>query len=302
MKNLKRKDYLDRLEQLLDILKENETQSITDIATIFNVNNRTVYRMIYSLEQQGYMVDSGRGYPRLIARHSELDDDITTFTQQEQATLQEVIMTLMQNDPCMKGLEGPLGDKLRSVVMPYFMCNKHQLRCVSKINEGMQNHKQVVLCGYRSSHSGTISNRTVEPVQWSPNYRQVYAFDTDRHEMRCFVINRIASVNVTPKSWQFGKQHVKMECDCFWMTGTPIEVDLHLDMLALNLLHEEYPLSTNYKIYENPTPNCELPYRVRMTVRSLLGVNRFVKGLELHAKLIELPRTALTSHPNVPTE
>lgn len=87
-------------------------------------------------------------------------------------------------------------------------------------------------------------------------------------------------VEPTGVRWRYESEHVVPEVDCFWMGGAPKEVTLRIDLLALNLLHEEYPLSRQYEVRNSDDE--AMPYEVTLVVRSPLGVGRFVKGLDGH--------------------
>ena len=112
------------------------------------------------------------------------------------------------------------------------------------------------------------------------NYAYLWAYDVEAQANKVFRISRIGNVQVTNDPWTAKAKHKRGQADIFHFTGdTPIPVKLELDLLAKNLLVEEYPESAvELKPIgaTNGTPDCFL---LQTNVYSMLGLGRFYCGL-----------------------
>lgn len=280
-----RVNYESKIERMLASLKGDEQLSISDFAILFEVSERTIYNMINVVRNRGYRVCIVQNVPRLESYVSPVGGNGDVYLSTDEADLLlYLIHHLSVAHPKRQSLSSLLGKDLKDRLQPYFCHVDEDLYKVSRIAEAIRNHTQLVLKGYRSGHSGTVSDRTVEPVEWSANYRQLHAYDVEKRAMRTFVVSRMEGVEATGKAQRFQKEHVVPEIDCFWMSGEPREMTLHMDLLALNLLHEEYPLSRQYEVRQ--VDDEFMQYEVTLEVRSPLGVGRFVNGMPDHVKVV----------------
>lgn len=273
--------YDARLGRLMDILESDEQHSVDELGEMLGCGRRTIYRMLKVLQQGGKPIDYNKSHPRL--KDGKRDEDTCSIflSSEEVQLLMQTIHCLSMDNPFRQSLSSKFGATLRNTLMPYFTCNSNGMRCVAGINRSLLCHRQLVIKGYASSNSGTISDRLVEPVRWSANCRQLQAYDVEKGGMRVFAVSRMQETIVSDQEWQHEAQHRKLEEDCFWMTGDKIyNVTLLMDLRALNLLHEEYPLSEQYKVRNSGDET--RPYKVTLEVRSPLGVERFVRGLSEH--------------------
>jgi predicted DNA-binding transcriptional regulator YafY len=131
----------------------------------------------------------------------------------------------------------------------------------------------------------SISDRLVEPIKFSTNYTDVYAYEVATGITKVFKISRISQVEVSLTDWQHENKHVKIETDCFRMTGKEdLPVTLKMTLKAKNLLVEEYPLSARHLSYDGEF------WWFRANVKDLAGVGRFVIGLSDQITVIESPK------------
>lgn len=291
MRNTDRKysvrgNYESKIQRLIGMLKTDEQHSVVELAEIFDVSRRSVYNMIDEVSSRGFHVVSNNGIPRLRNFIDQVSDTGDVFlTQNEADLLLYLINHLAQGNPQRQSLTSLMGRDLRDLLQPYFSNIDADLAKVSRIGQALRSHHQLMLRRYRSGSSGTIADRRVEPVQWSPTYHQLYAFDVDKRSMRAFVVSRMDDVEVLDQTWQHAAEHRVPDTDCFWMTGEPYEVTLRLTLRALNLLHDEYPLSRQAEVRESGDD--AYPYETTLTVRSPKGVGRFALGLPDDVLLIE---------------
>ena len=141
----------------------------------------------------------------------------------------------------------------------------------------------------------SISDRLVEPIKFSTNYTDIYAYEVASGKTKTFKISRIQNVSVSLKDWQNEDKHENIEADCFRMTGKEdIPVTLRMTLKAKNLLIEEYPLASKYISYDGKD------WWFKGNVKDLAGVGRFVVGLADQMDIINSP--ALVNYLKIFTE
>ena len=128
----------------------------------------------------------------------------------------------------------------------------------------------------------------VEAYDVRPEDGLVMCFDRTKFETRVFSINRIGYVEIQENEpWKYPASHKKVDVDVFHMTGdTPVHVSLQLDLMAKNLLIEEFPTAKNYI---KPHKGDDNIWYFDTNVNKLEGVGRFYMGLANHIKILEAP-------------
>ena len=157
---------------------------------------------------------------------------------------------------------------------------------VVALTEAIKEEKCVILHGYSSGSSGEVKQYTLEPFAFMGNYAYLWAYDVEAQANKVFRISRIGNVQVTNDPWTAKTKHKRGQADIFHFTGdTPIPVKLELDLLAKNLLVEEYPESAA-ELKPAGTPDCFL---LQTNVYSMLGLGRFYCGLAGHITILDAP-------------
>ena len=148
----------------------------------------------------------------------------------------------------------------------------------------MREKKTVILKGYESSHSGEISDRLIEPFEFSTNCIDIWGYDLEKAENRVFKISRIGKVIVMDEDWTNEARHQKSKTDCFRSSGyEQTLIKLEMSMMAKNLLIEEYPLAEQDLRKEGDK------WILETMVSGMEGVGRFVIGLAHEIKVIDSP-------------
>ena len=179
--------------------------------------------------------------------------------------------------------------------------NKVNGENIMRLREAIDKKKQVILVGYESGNTMSISDRLVEPIKFSTNYMDIYAYEVASGKTKTFKISRIRNVSVSLKDRQHEDRHENIEADCFRMTGKEdIPVTLRMTLKAKNLLVEEYPLSARHLSYDGEF------WWFRANVKDLAGVGRFAMGMadqilsidsvELKCYLIDYVKEHVTKH------
>ena len=153
---------------------------------------------------------------------------------------------------------------------------------IMRLRQAINEKKQVILVDYESGNTMSISDRLVEPIKFSTNYADIYAYEVATGITKVFKISRIGCVDLSLIDWQYEDKHTNIETDCFRMTGKEdIPVTLKMTLKAKNLLIEEYPLSAKYVSFDGEW------WWFRANVKDLAGVGRFVIGLADQIEIID---------------
>ena len=165
--------------------------------------------------------------------------------------------------------------------------DKDKTSNISDLQNAIDQKKVVILHNYSSSHSGDIEDRRVEAYDIRPDDGVIIAFDIDKQKPLVFSIGRIGYVEITDKSWSYTAQHRQIQLDVFRMSGSKkIAVSLELDLLAKNLLVEEYPAAKNFI---KPHKGDNDVWYFDTEVQSIEGVGRFFIGLANHIRIVNSP-------------
>ena len=167
--------------------------------------------------------------------------------------------------------------------------DKEKAANLSWLHKACQLKKCVILHGYASSNSRKIQDRHIEPFKVVEKDNLVQGFDIDKKVCRVFNIDRIDYVELLDnEDWGNTRAHKEIEVDAFHLSGErAMPVSLELDLMARNLLIEEFP-RTKEKITADKKDSNK--YYYNDTVRSILGITRFYMGLADHITIIEAPQ------------
>ncbi len=166
--------------------------------------------------------------------------------------------------------------------------NEGKAAALSRLQHAQTQKKCVVLHDYASSNSGKVSDRFVEAYDVRPEDGLVICYDRRKFATRVFNINRIGYVEIKEdEPWKYPASHDKIEVDVFHMTGEkPIHISLQLDLMAKNLLIEEFPRAKNSV---KPHKGDDNIWYFDTEVYQLEGVGRFYMGLANHIKILDAP-------------
>lgn len=129
-----------------------------------------------------------------------------------------------------------------------------------------------------------ISDRFIEPFEFTTNGIDVWGYDIEKQENRVFKISRIDRVSILEDDWTNESKHQKSKTDCFRISGfTQTPVRLELSMMAKNLLLEEFPLA------EKDLKLVDYRWILDTMVSGMEGIGRFVIGLASEVKIIDSP-------------
>ncbi len=278
---------IERLLRVMQLLINNRHYSIEDIAAKLDISQRTVYRYIDTFRSSGFLVSESDGIYSLDKSSKQLRQisDLIYFTDEEAYILKRAIESIESSNPVMDALKNKLYSVYNFKRLADITVHKEHLNSVNLLAEAIENRNCVTIKEYRSSNSGAISDRRVEPFAFGLNLIDVVCYEPASGLNKIFKISRIGEVIVLSDQWQNESKHKKLETDVFRMMGFERHfVKLKLTMRAANLLVEEYPLSEKRMIRMDDDM-----FLFEDFVTSYEGVGRFVLGLCNEIEVLDTP-------------
>lgn len=270
------------------MLTANVEYSVDDLADRLDMSRRTIYRYIDTFREAGFVIKKHGNYIRLDKESPHFKDisQLVHFTEEEAVILRRAIESIDDTNLLKQNLKRKLYSVYDSGTLADTIVKGSNSSNVHSLIEAIENHKQVILHNYASSHS--IRDRKVEPFGFTTNYVNVWCFDTEDNRCKIFKTARIGKVELCDTDFQHAELHKENFIDIFRMIATeggePITVKLLLGRLAYNLIMEEYPLSEKYITKQDASH-----WLLDTKVANLQGVGRFTIGLMDDIEIIESP-------------
>ena len=272
----------------MKMLTANVEYSVDDLADRLDMSRRTIYRYIDTFREAGFVIKKHGNYIRLDKESPHFKDisQLVHFTEEEAVILRRAIESIDDTNLLKQNLKRKLYSVYDSGTLADTIVKGSNSSNVHSLIEAIENHKQVILHNYASSHS--IRDRKVEPFGFTTNYVNVWCFDTEDNRCKIFKTARIGKVELCDTDFQHAELHKENFIDIFRMIATeggePITVKLLLGRLAYNLIMEEYPLSEKYITKQDASH-----WLLDTKVANLQGVGRFTIGLMDDIEIIESP-------------
>lgn len=278
---------VERMLRLMKILTANTLYTVDEIAERLNMSRRTIYRYIDTFREAGFVIKKSGNHIRLDKASPHFKDisQLVHFTEEEAVILKRAIENIDDTNLLKQNLKRKLYSVYDNKILADTIVRGSNSTNVHSLIEAIEEHCQVKLIGYRSSHGGEVRDRLVEPFGFTTNYVQIWCYDTESNSCKLFKLSRISSVEILNTKWQHQSKHEKAPIDIFRMNGKESkEIELELGILAHNLILEEFPLSENYL-----TQIDKDRWLLKTEVRSYAGVARFVIGLMDDIKIVNTP-------------
>ena len=274
-----------KLLRLMKILTGNVSRTIDQVAKEMGITPRTVYRYIDDIREAGFVVNKlyGNVYAMgKVARGLSDFNRLIYFTEEEAYITAKMIEGIDNNNVLKRDLQRKLASVYDSTSIANYIDNTANAANVEALADAIKRKKQVVLKQYESAHSNESKDRLVEPIEFTANMIDIWAYDIENDDNRVFKIQRIHSVEVMDTDWAFKSKHKAIKPDVFRMVGNLNEkVVLQLNTRAKSLLLEEFPLA------EKDLKREDGKWFLKTTIHSLEGAGRFVIGLAADIKIIE---------------
>lgn len=278
---------IERVLRLMMMLTSNNRYTIEELGEKLEASPRTIYRYLDTFKEAGFVVSKKGNYFRLDRRSRYFKDisQLVHFTEEEAYILNSAIESLDPTNAIKQNLKAKLASIYDFKMLAECVVKGDNARNVNAIIEAIENRKQIILHNYTSAHSRQVSDRIVEPMSFTTNYIQVWAYEVSSGRNKLFKLSRIGKVEILDKEWEFEQEHKEGLMDLFRINSfEQIPVKLKLGIRAASLLVEEYPLGEKYI---SPLPDDPSHFILDTWVCGYEGVGRFVLGLLDDIEIIE---------------
>lgn len=276
-----------RLLRLMELLSSNVDYTTQELMDRLEISRRSIFRYLESFKSAGFtMKKKGASVHKLLSNNCHKIDlsQLIHLSEEEAYLLHNLLGTLTSDCQVAINLEKKLTALFDATSVTEIIGNKVTGENIMRLRQAIDEKKQVTLVNYESGHTMRISDRLVEPIKFSTNYTDIYAYEIATGMTKVFKLSRIGCVDLSIVDWQYEDKHIDIETDCFRMTGKEdIPVTLKMTLKAKNLLIEEYPLSSKYISYDGKE------WWFKGNVKDLAGVGRFVIGLADQMNIIDSP-------------
>ena len=276
---------ISKLLRLMKLLTGNVSRTIDQLAAEMGITSRTIYRYIDTIREAGFVVNKlyGNVYAMgKVGRGLSGFNKLIYFTEEEAYIVAKMINGIDNNNVLKRDLQRKLASIYDSTSIANFIDNTATAANVEALADAIKRRKQVVLKHYESAHSDEAKDRRVEPIEFTTNMIDIWAYDVENADNRMFKVARIQEVEVTDDDWAFKSMHKVQRPDLFRMTGSLNEIiSLQLDTRAKSLLLEEFPLAEKELRRENGK------WILTTRINSLEGVTRFILGLAADIRILE---------------
>lgn len=274
-----------KMLRLMKLLTGNVSRTIDQVAKEMGITPRTVYRYIDDIREAGVVVNKlyGNVYATgKVGRGLSDFNRLIYFTEEEAYITAKLIEGIDNNNVLKRDLQRKLASVYDSTSIANYIDNTANAANVEALADAIKRKKQVVLKQYESAHSNESKDRLVEPIEFTANMIDIWAYDVDNGDNRVFKVARIHEVEVTDTGWEFASKHKAIKPDVFRMVGNLNEkIVLQLNTRAKSLLLEEFPLA------EKDLKREDGKWLLKTTIHSLEGAGRFVIGLAADIKILE---------------
>ena len=278
---------IERLLRLMKMMSGNTNFTVDELAERLGISYRSIYRYIDTFKESGFVVEKLHSNVYKLGKMPKSYVDLKRliyFSEEEAYIINSLINSLDNTNALKTNLLKKLSAVYNSTSIANYTCNKESALSIESLGEAIKDRKKVILKNYESGNSHKVSDRLVEPFEFTTNMIDVWCYDLEKKENKVFKISRIGEVRVLKEDWSEEDAHRKSITDCFRMSGfeqTPVK--LEMGIMAKNLLLEEYPLAEKDLKKEGDR------WILETMVSDMAGVGRFVIGLAHDIKVIDSP-------------
>jgi|GEM_PF-5956504 len=234
---------LHRLLSLIRVLRSGQRHSIGSLAKRLDTGERSVYRYLRLIEEVGFDVekDADGGF---YIKSEDLDH---VFTSQEAELILQALRIAFPNRDEVAAIASKLNVFEPSNELARWIADAGVARILGQISEGIGSQRRILLKGYQSANSGTVSNRIVEPMEFVGGHRFLAAFEVATRTNKYYRLDRIAEVEVLSVPISLMAQHRVHAPDIFGfaldLATAHKRIELSMSMQVALFLKSEAPLA-----------------------------------------------------------
>ena len=278
---------IERMLRLMKMMSGNTNYTIEELASKLGMSYRSVYRYIDTFKASGFVIEKLQKNVYKVGKMPRSHVDMSKliyFSEEEAYLVNSMIDGLHPTNQLKIDLKKKLSAIYSCTSIANYVHSEDTASNIQELEKAVREKKKVILKAYESANSKGVSDRFVEPFEFTTNCIDIWGYDLEKKECRVFKISRISSVVVLENQWTNEDKHQKSKTDCFRMSSfeqTPVKLELSLR--AKNLLLEEYPLA------QADIKEIDGKWILDTMVSNMAGVGRFVIGLADEVKIIDSP-------------
>ena len=285
---------IERMLRLMKLMSGSDNYTIEELGKQLDLSYRSVYRYIETFKSCGFVVVKVKSNVYKIGKIPKGQvnmKNLIYFSEEEAYLVNKLINGLHPSNQLKADLKKKLSAIYSCTNIADYVHSEETALNIEELGKAIREKRKVILKSYESGNSQEISDRFVEPFEFTTNHIDIWGYDLEKQENRVFKISRIGKISILDDNWSNEEKHRKSYTDCFRMSGfeqTPITLELSLK--AKNILLEEYPLAAeDIKKVHNK-------WVLQTNVCNMTGVGRFVIGLADEVNVIDSPHLTKYIH------
>lgn len=269
-----------RVFKLITLLKTYPAKTIRRLSQSLEVSERSTYRYLDLLAELGFEVKKDL--------HNKFslggDQIVDPFTKEEAQLIHEVLSVSVKNNPLVASIKAKLPSMEVSNILSNNIVSGHLAKLVTQINESIASQRKLLILKYQSASSESISDRLVEPIGFTSNYQYLCAFEVESKQNKYFKIERMGSIELTDKAFDFVSLHKLLNPDVFGFNEADEQyaIKILLSMRAQLWLRDDYPDTVKYLEEQS-----DGSWLLEVTVNSMEPVNRIIRSMPGEVTLIQ---------------
>jgi proteasome accessory factor C len=266
-----------RVLQLITLLKKEPAKSIRFLAGVLESTDRTVYRYLDLIKELGF--DLHKDHNNKFHILGEEEYQTISFSNEEVSLLRDLVLSTGKDNKLKDSILQKIYLKSELAIQGNHVLKANLGRMVEKINSSITENKRILLKGYHSINTQSISDRLIEPICLTDNYNSVCGFEVDTQLNKYYNLERITEVVLIDELHEFKKLHHLDEVDVFGFSnknGEKFIVELSISFRAYVLLKEDYPKIENHIKKEKNSEK----YLLNVEVNNPKPITRFINGLK----------------------
>lgn len=276
---------IERMLRLMKMLSGNTNYTVDELGRKLGLSYRSIYRYLDTFKASGFVVQKLYGNVYSIGKMPKSYVDLKNliyFSEEEAYIVNSLINGLDSTNLLKANLKKKLSAVYSSTNIIEYVQNPQTSVNIEMLGDAIREGKKVILKAYESASSHEVSDRFIEPFEFTTNCIDIWGYDLEKNENKIFKISRIGKVVVLEDNWSNEDKHQKSKTDHFRMSGfTQTPVKLQLSIRAKNLLLEEYPLAEQDLSKEGDM------WILETMVSDMAGVGRFMIGLADEIQILE---------------
>lgn len=239
-----------RILQLLKVLIERPFgYTKIQLAELLQVSTDSIKRYFNTLRNAGFEIKINEHFRYGIENDKTYQylQELLLFSEKDQEFILKTLEDAEANDKQKNRILSKMQNIYDFTRLGGHLISSQFMTKMNILEQAMQERKVVELIDYRSSYSGTVSNKLVEPFHILPKLDILHAFDIQEREVRHYRISRITRVEISDMDWNPKNTHIIMATDPFRISDSKqVQVRIRLTVGGRNEIEERFPATSGY--------------------------------------------------------